>query len=355
MSKRVSSLLTLAALAAVAAPASAQSVSDQVHAVTRAGLEHAGAFRYQPAGETQTERSTKTVKVGSNGDIDIANIAGDITISRGGGSEATIEIVKTARARTAADAKDMLGQVQVNVAEHAGRVEIRTQYGQQGWMGWGNRRGANVSVAFTIKAPAGVTISAKSISGSITVSDIKGELSLESVSGGIRVSNAGRISRAKSLSGSVEIVDTRVAGSLEASAVSGNVVFRKVRARSIDAESLSGTITADAVECDRADLHSFSGGVEFTGPLVRGGRYAMKSHSGDLRITVTGGGGVEVDASSFSGSLRSDLTLVNQAGSQGSDRPDGRMRRRSLKGVYGDGSAVLELTTFSGAIVITKR
>jgi DUF4097 and DUF4098 domain-containing protein YvlB len=353
MSKRVSSLLTLAALAAVVAPASAQSVSDQVHAVTRAVLEHAGAFRYQPAGEIQTERSTKTVKVGSNGVIDIANISGDITVSRGGGSEATIDIVKTARAATAAEAHDMLGQVQVDVADRAGRVEIRTQYPQQrnAWMGWGGHRGANVSVAFTVKAPAGVMVAAKSLSGNITVSDIKGELSLESMSGSIRVSNAGRISSAKSLSGNIEILDTRAEGSLEASAVSGNVVFRKVRARSIEAGSVSGTITADAVECDRVVLHSFSGGVEFTGPFVRGGRYEMKSHSGDLRITVTGGAGFEVDANSFSGSLRSDLALSNQA----SDRSEGRIRRRSLRGIFGDGSAVLELTTFSGNVVITKR
>jgi hypothetical protein len=32
-----------------------------------------------------------------------------------------------------------------------------------------------------------------------------------------------------------------------------------------------------------------------------------------------------------------------------------RDRSRSLRGVYGDGSAVLEITTFSGSIVINKR
>jgi hypothetical protein len=31
------------------------------------------------------------------------------------------------------------------------------------------------------------------------------------------------------------------------------------------------------------------------------------------------------------------------------------MRRRSLRGVYGDGSAVLEVTTFSGSVVVSKR
>jgi hypothetical protein len=50
--------------------------------------------------EEQTERTTKTVKLGTDGALMLGNIAGDITITRGGGSDATIEIVKTARGRT---------------------------------------------------------------------------------------------------------------------------------------------------------------------------------------------------------------------------------------------------------------
>jgi len=30
-------------------------------------------------------------------------------------------------------------------------------------------------------------------------------------------------------------------------------------------------------------------------------------------------------------------------------------RRRSMQGVYGDGSAVLSVTTFSGSVVISKK
>ena len=54
--------------------------------------------RYQRGREEQTERQTKTVKIGADGELSLANISGDITVTRGGGSEATIDIVKTARA-----------------------------------------------------------------------------------------------------------------------------------------------------------------------------------------------------------------------------------------------------------------
>jgi hypothetical protein len=86
-----------------------------------------------------------------------------------------------------------------------------------------------------------------------------------------------------------------------------------------------------------------------TGPLTAGGRYDATSHSGSVRITLTGDTGFELDANSFSGSIRSDLPLT---GNVGGDR--GR-RQRAVRGVYGNGSAVLHLTTFSGGIVIEKR
>jgi DUF4097 and DUF4098 domain-containing protein YvlB len=345
MSKNVSSLLTLAALAAVAAPVSAQH--------REVGVYERAAMRYQPGGETQTERTTRTVKIGSTGDIDISNISGDITITRGSGKDATIEIVKTARARTAADAREMLGQVAVNVNDRGGRVEIQTVYPQQhdAWIPFG-RRGANVSVAFTIAAPAGVRVSAKSLAGAIRVAGIKGELTLESVAGGVRVSDAGRISSVKSMSGAVEIVDSKLEGPLEIGSVSDQIVLRRVRVRSIEAESVSGGITLDDTECDRVQVRTFSGSVEFTGPVAKGGRYEMKSHSGDVRVTITGGAGFEIEATTFSGSLRSDFPLTNQ---EPPERMSRGPRRRSLKGVFGDGSAVLELTTFSGSVVLSKR
>jgi hypothetical protein len=31
------------------------------------------------------------------------------------------------------------------------------------------------------------------------------------------------------------------------------------------------------------------------------------------------------------------------------------MRRRSIRGTYGDGSAIVQITTFSGSIVVGKR
>ena len=348
-------LLTLMALAAPAAPASAPPLPERVRSVIRDGVDRARDARivrttsYQQGREEQTDRQTKTLKLGPDGELSVANISGDIVVTRAGGGDATVEIVKTAKARTSEDARELLGLVQVAVTERNGRAEVKTVYPRDDEMRRNNRRNMNVSVAYTIAAPAGTRLTINSISGSIRVTDIKGDLTLNTISGGVRIANGGRIATAKSVSGDVEITDTQIDGALEAQSISGSVVLRKVSARRVDLGSVSGSVVIQDVQSERVEAHSVSGNVEFGGALARHGRYELNSHSGNVRVSVAGGTGFELQADSFSGSLRSDLQLTMQ----GTDRGEGR--RRALRGVYGDGSAVLEVTTFSGSIVISKR
>jgi DUF4097 and DUF4098 domain-containing protein YvlB len=349
MSERVLALLTLAALAAPAAPARAQAFPDGIESVVRGALENVrGVARYQQGREEQTDRQTKTLRVGANGELSLANVAGDIVVSRGSGNEVSVEIVKTARARTVEEAREMLGLVEVTASERQGRAEVRIVNPDSERRN--NRRGINVSVSYTVSAPAGTRLTASSVSGSIKVTDITGDLTLNSVSGSVRVAKGGRIASAKSVSGNVEIVDTQADGEIEAQSVSGNVIARKINARQLTLGSISGEVTMEDVQCERAEAHSISGTIEYSGVLAKSGRYEFQSHSGDVRMTVTGGTGFELEANTFSGDLRSDLPLKLDRGD--SDR---RGRRRALRGVWGDGSAVVEITTFSGNVVIAKR
>jgi hypothetical protein len=297
----------------------------------------------------QVERITRTLKLGNTGELDLANIAGDIVITRASGNEVALDIVKTACGRTDDDAREMLKLVQVEIVERGGRAEVRTHYPEGDEMRRNNRRNFNVSVAYTVVAPAGTRIRAHSISGSISAKDIKGELSLDSVSGTISVANGGRVAAAKSISGNVEVTETDMDTAFGASSASGNILLRRVKARQLDVGSISGSVILDDVDCPRVEAQSVSGEVRFGGPIARGARYELTSHSGSVQVTVAGGAGFEVEATSFSGTVRSDLPLTTR----GADFP-GR-RNRSLRGVFGDGSAVLELTTFSGNILISKR
>ena len=254
-------------------------------------------------------------------------------------------MIKTARGEDQGEAKEMLGLVTVEIFERGSRAEARARYPG----GRGERRNVNVSVAYNVTAPPGTRVTAKSISGDVDVADIRGELALESVSGTITVKGAGRIASAKSVSGGVRIHGAQMDGSFHASSVSGRVELDGVKARRIELGSVSGPVVLKGVEAERVDAQSVSGQVDFSGALARGGRYALKSHSGTVRVAVEGDRGFEVDASSFSGSVRSDFPLTVRAGEETSHM------RRAVRGVHGDGSAMLELTTFSGNIVLSRR
>lgn len=342
------------AVAGAAAPALAQGHTEGIRTAVRerARAVREAVVRYQGRDnrEEQTERLTRTLKVGSNGTIDISNIAGDIVVTAGGGSDAKLDAVKTARGRTVEDAREMLQLVQVDITERGNRAEVRTRYPRGDQWRQQNRRNVNVSVAYTVTAPAGTRMIVNSISGDISTTDIKGDISLESVSGSIRIHNGGRVAAAKSVSGSIEISDTAIEGALDVSSVSGAVRLRGVKVGRLAAGSVSGDVVIEDVDCDNAEAKSVSGNVSFSGPLARNGRYELQSHSGGIRMAVAGGAGFELEATSFSGSVRSDLEIRTPD----AERTSGR-RQRSLRGVHGDGSAVLDLTTFSGSIVITRR
>ena len=344
--RRLIILLTLA-FAAVPANAGAQSVDAGRHTARARVLAAAAVERraYQRNRDAQTEHFTKTVRIGSTGEIDVSNVAGDIVISRGNNSDAVIEVVKTSRASSEKEARELLQLVDVTILERTGRVEIRTRYPRDEW----HRRNVNVAVAFNITAPAGASITAKSVSGSVKVTGIKGDVSIESVSGNVTIGDGGRVGQAKSVSGNVQIMDTSLEGALDAGSVSGNVVLRRVKARRLDLGTVSGDVLLEELECDRVSSQSVSGSVHFQGPLAKSGRYELKSHSGEVRVAISGGTGFVLEASSFSGDVRSDFPVTLQ-GSGGRGH-----RQRALHGVYGDGSAVLDLTTFSGSIAIVKR
>ena len=143
-------------------------------------------------------------------------------------------------------------------------------------------------------------------------------------------------------------------GDLSISSVSGSVHARNVKAHGLDLGSVSGDVVVSDVACDRLNAKSVSGGFEYTGTIARGGVYDVNVHSGTVRFTLANPSGFELTANTFSGSIRSDLPLTI-----GGDRDSNVRRRgvnnRSIRGTFGDGSAMLTLRTFSGDIVIAKR
>jgi DUF4097 and DUF4098 domain-containing protein YvlB len=287
------------------------------------------------------EKISKSFKVGPSGTIDINNMSGKIVVNPGGPDVIVVDALKRVRGNVA-DPKDQLARTTVEMAERAGRVEVRTQY---------TGRNLKVSVDYTVTAPAGTTVVARALSGDITVTGIKGEVRADTMSGNVTLTATPAVSLAKTMSGNVTVTGVATQGELRAVSLSGDVVIRSAKARTVDADSTSGNVTLTDVTSDRVTGKTMSGDVSFTGPLAKGGRYQFQSQSGDVQLTLVGTQGFELDASTFSGGVRSDFPLTLPAGQP----VGGQATRKSLRGVFGDGGATLLLRAFSGDITITKK
>src|SRR5262249_48360618 len=245
----------------------------------------------------------------------------------------------------AADARELLQLVTVEATERNGRAEVKAQYPNGDEMRRRGRRGMNVNVAYAVTAPAGTRISVESISGSVKITDMKGDVTATTVSGDVRIAG-GQVGTAKTISGSVEVTDVRTDGTLESASVSGDVTLRRVSARRIDAGSVSGGLRLEDIQSERVSAHTTSGGISMAGPLAKNVRCDLKSMSGGVRLVLAGTTGFELDASSFSGEIRAaEFPITLHGGTS----------RHSIRGTYGDGSAVLNLSTFSGSIILSKR
>ncbi|MCX6539060.1 MAG: DUF4097 family beta strand repeat-containing protein [Acidobacteria bacterium] len=290
--------------------------------------------------DQQTEKFSKTVPLAKGGAFDLSNISGTIVITGGSGDQVVIDAVK--RGRSAEELKE----VTIEVATTANRVDVRTRYPEG--------RGIRVWVDYTVTVPKSAAINVKSISGDEKISGLDGEIHVNSISGNVSVASATDVRAVKSVSGDVHVQASKSTAALSVSSVSGNVKLNDVTASEIQVNSVSGDVTCEAITTTRVAVKTVSGGVTFGGSLAKGGRYELASHSGDVTIFASDKIGIEVSASTFSGEVTSDLALKLKAG--GDAAPGrGRRMRQSMQGIFGDGSAMLQLTSFSGNIRIVKK
>lgn len=303
--------------------------------------------------EEAVDKSSRTLKIGANGEIELSNLSGDIIINRGGGNTAQLEILETARGRTLQDAKEALGRVSVDVTERGSRVQVSVNYPRH--EDRGPRQNTNVSVQYTLTAPENTRISANTLSGDITVTDIKGDLNLVTISGDVTVTGAARVMSAQSTSGKVELVNLRSEVRVEAETVSGDVIIRQSQLPRAELGTVTGNIVITDVRADRIEADTLNGNIQFNTPLVRNGRYELSSHSGTITLLPTGDVGFGLEVDSFSGNIQAAVALKNQETEDGGFGRRGGGRMRSISGTYGDGGATMEITTFSGRVVIGKK
>lgn len=300
------------------------------------------AFVVAPAvaEEKFQEKFSKTEALAVNGTLSLSNISGQIEVMTWKEAQVKIEAVKTSKAGSLAKAKENAALVTIEVTKEADLVRVETKYPKRSGGFWGGDS-INVSVDYKIWVPDQAAVEVKSVSGDVHVAPVGGKAKVNSVSGNVDVLGAAGAD-IELVSG--DLVLENIAGDAFIKAVSGNIDATKIKG-SVEAEVVSGDIKLlDVSEAMTVSAKSVSGNITYAGKIKAGGRYEIKTHSGDVRMTIPADSAFDFEANTFSGDIDTDFEI----------QVVGKISPREIHGTVGKGGATVKLKSFSGNVDLKK-
>lgn len=280
-----------------------------------------------PDGPTRIDT---TVSVGRDATVDLSLISGNVTVTAWGRGD-------------------------VQVRGYSERLPLRFEHQGGSVRVWvpntrvRNRDGGDQRLEVVV--PVGTRVAAKSVSGDVRVTGVRGELEAGTVSGDVEASDGVRRIALTTVSGDVR--GSNFEGDVRANSVSGEVVLDQVVGE-VDAQSVSGEVEVRRARSPRLRLESVSGDLTYDGTIARDGRYEFSSHSGEIHLLVPSDAGAELSLRTFSGSIDTAFPITMR----GDARDDGRRsygpRERRMDFTLGSGGARIVAETFSGSINIGR-
>jgi DUF4097 and DUF4098 domain-containing protein YvlB len=207
------------------------------------------------------------------------------------------------------------------------------------------RRARNIKGShLEIKMPRGAQLTVSTVSADIEVTDLRGEISLDSVSGQIDVEASPESMEVESVSGDLDLILT--SEELDLQTVSGDIILHTKSLRELDINTVSGDVELISKIVERLNFNSVSGDLDFAGLIKTRGRF--NSQSGDLLLIFTGKPDAEFEIGTFSGDIRNTFG------------PEAKKSNRfnlgkSLEFTAGDGSASIDIESFSGDIKLKVK
>jgi DUF4097 and DUF4098 domain-containing protein YvlB len=214
----------------------------------------------------------------------------------------------------------------------------------------------NVSIDYKIEVPHDAEINVTAVSGSQSIQDVRGPVTLQGASGSVRADRIERATQINSVSGSIEVSD--IGDDVRASSASGEVTVSnakgEVRANSlsgavrvtkpggrVDADSASGSIDIEGAKFD-VKAHGVSGELNVRGDPGDHGYWDLKTVSGSVQVYVPANSNFRFAAEAISGEIKTDIPIVIEE--QG---------KHSLRAHIGNGGGRVEVHTVSGEIQVS--
>jgi DUF4097 and DUF4098 domain-containing protein YvlB len=183
---------------------------------------------------------------------------------------------------------------------------------------------------YVITVPEDSELQVHSDSGSVAISNILGDMNVETIGAGIDAEDIGGYLVVQTVGGPFQCM--RCTGRIEAHSISGDLRLVDDHSSSIFAQTSTGSILLD-------------------GDFLPNGVYRLKNYSGPINVRFSNGDSFDVNATSLYGKVDNQAKLVPPS------HPNQRPPRfaKSLFGSLNEGRAKLELSSFNGIINIHKR
>jgi DUF4097 and DUF4098 domain-containing protein YvlB len=196
-----------------------------------------------------------------------------------------------------------------------------------------------------VRVPARSRLQIQSFAGSITVSDVSGTVSAETVNGSITIAGqAGEIA-AESVNGAVSV--SGASTHCKAESVNGSVTVRGASG-DLEASTVNGRLEVSGGTFQRAHLETVSGSLSFEGGLASGATLEAETVSGSVALSLPASVAADFTISTFSGSV--DNAFGPPAKRVGQYTPE-----KELEFSTGGGGASVSVHTLSGSITLRKR
>lgn len=237
-------------------------------------------------------------------------------------------------------------------AEHSDRVGIEVNSeGNVLQIEMDMRRGYRpLPVDFELTVPRGIDLSIEGMSISVSIEDAGGDVEIASVNGDIDIRGGNGDIIAESVNGEVTIDGAQ--GRIEVTGVSQGVTITNATGE-IVAETVAGSLRLENVNARLIEAGTVAGTIYFDGEIQDGGRYSFGSHAGVVELVLPTGINAQIEALSLVGDIDVDFPGAPEVVEEESGWPG--LDEKELTFTVGNGSAQIEIETFSGAIKIRSR
>lgn len=161
----------------------------------------------------------------------------------------------------------------------------------------------NISSDLVVKVPEGSSLKIATVSADISVVDVRGRQTIESVSGNIETAVFAADVDIESVSGDVEVEGDNKKIRTRVESVSGDIDLQGLDGF-IEVGSVSGDMVLYNSKFETVEIQTVSGDLTYKSGLYGDSRLSAESVSGDVDIKFTGKVSARFDIESFAGAIR---------------------------------------------------